>query len=258
MTRTLQERRVVSRMALALWLALAAAALPAAAAEEALRERLQVSAPFVELHTGPGRGYPVFFVVEKRQWIEIELRRTDWYRVRTEGGKVGWVQRAQLDSTITVAGGQKSFRDLVLDDYLARRLELGAAYGRFKGEPMLKFWTGYRLSDTLGVEATLGQVQGVFSGTEFWHVNLNAEPWSDRRLSPFFTVGLGKFKNIPNTSLVSADVTNAKLGHAGVGLRWHISDRFIARADYSVYSAFVSDARTIEYRAVTVGLAFYF
>ena len=79
---------------------------------------------------------------------------------------------------------------------------------------MLKLWTGYKLSDTLGVEGTLGQVQGMFSGTDFWHVDLTAEPWSDQRLSPFFGVGVGQFKNIPNASLVDARPTNAKLAHA--------------------------------------------
>jgi hypothetical protein len=39
----------------------------------------------------PGRGYPVFFVAGRDEWIAIELRHTDWYKVRTDGGKVGWV-----------------------------------------------------------------------------------------------------------------------------------------------------------------------
>ena len=46
--------------------------------------------------TGPGRGYPVFFVAARDEWVEIELRHTDWYKVRTAGGKLGWVHRSQL------------------------------------------------------------------------------------------------------------------------------------------------------------------
>ena len=49
---------------------------------------------------------------------------------------------------------------------------------------MLKVWTNYRLSDTLSIEGTFGQVQGVFSGTNLWHLDLVIEPWSDKRLSP--------------------------------------------------------------------------
>lgn len=221
-------------------------------------ERLQVNDAYLEMHTGPGRGYPVFFVVERRQWITVELRRTDWYRVRAEGGQVGWVQRKQLEATLTQAGVGKSFRDLVVDDYIARRLEMGGAWGRFKAEPMLKLWTQYRLADTIGIELSLGQVQGVFSGTDFWALSLTSEPWSDRRLSPFFSVGLGQFRNIPNASLVNNAPTDAKLAHATAGLRWYIAERFVARADASLYTAFVADNRSIEYRAFTIGLAFFF
>jgi hypothetical protein len=227
-------------------------------AENARVERVQVTDPYIELHTGPGRGFPVFFVAGREEWIAIELRHTDWFKVRTAGGKLGWVHRRQLESTLTEAGGSKSFRDLALDDYLQRRLELGAAWGRFKSEPMLKVWTSYKLAEPLVIEATLGQVQGVFSGTDFWHVNLQAEPWADQRLSPFFGIGLGKFRNFPNASLVEATSTDAKLANAGVGLRYYLSERFVVRADYTLYTAFIADTRTGEYRAATVGLSFFF
>lgn len=221
-------------------------------------ERVQIADPYIELRTGPGRGFPIFHVAAREEWIEIVLRHTDWFKVRTANGKEGWVTRTQLETTLTEAGSKKTFRDILLDDYLQRRLELGAAYGRFKSEPMLKIWTAYRFSDALTVEGTVGQVQGVFSGTDFWHVGLNAEPWSDRRLSPFFGIGVGRFKNIPNASLVGALPTNANLGQASLGLRYHLTDRFVARLDYSFYTAFVADTRSLEYRAVTAGLSFFF
>jgi hypothetical protein len=78
------------------------------------------------------------------------------------------------------------------------------------------------------------------------------------RLSPFFSVGFGNFKNLPNSTLVGAQPTDAKLSNASVGLRYYLTDRFIARADYTLYTAFVGDTRTAEYRAWTLGLAFFF
>jgi hypothetical protein len=238
--------------------AVAGLALPARAADTPPGERVQVSDPYIELRTGPGRGYPVFFVAERAEWIEIELRNTDWFKVRTAGGKTGWVQRAQLEATLTAAGGAKTFRDVALDDYLQRRLEMGAAWGLFKSEPMLKLWAGYRLGEGLRAEATIGQVQGVYSGTDFWHVNLSTEPWADQRLSPFFAVGLGSFRNLPNASLVGAVTTNANLADASVGLKWHLNERFIVRADYTIYTAFIADTRSGEYNAFTLGVSFFF
>ena len=221
-------------------------------------ERMQVTDPYIELHTFPGRGYPVFFVAARGEWIAIELRHTDWYKVRTAGGKEGWVTREQLRTTLAESGLQQPFNDVAFNDYLARRVELGAGYGRFHQEPMIKFWLSYRLSDTLSIESTLAQVQGVFSGTTLWHVNLQAEPWSDQRFSPFAGIGIGQFKNVPNQSLVSFQTTNARLADAIVGARYHLTDRFMIRADYAIYTAFVSDQRSTEYRAATLGLSFFF
>jgi hypothetical protein len=221
-------------------------------------ERVQVTDPFIELHTFPGRGYPIFFVAARGEWIAIKLRHTDWYKVRTAGGKEGWVTREQLKTTLAENGLQQEFGDVAFNDYLARRIELGAGYGRFHQEPMIKFWLSYRLSDTLTIESTLGQVQGVFSGTSLWHVNLQAEPWSDQRFSPFAGIGIGQFKNIPNQSLVNFQPTNARLSDAIVGARYHLTDRFMIRVDYAIYTAYVSDQRSLEYRAATAGLSFFF
>jgi hypothetical protein len=123
---------------------------------------------------------------------------------------------------------------------------------------MLKLWTGYKLSDTLSAEATLGQVQGTFSGSNFWHIDLVSEPWSDRRLSPFFGIGVGRFKNIPALTLVNATVTNANMAEAAIGARYYLTERFVIRVDYTIYTAFVADTRSSEFRAITAGLSFFF
>jgi hypothetical protein len=235
----------------------AEASVTASASKESV-ERVKIADPYIELRTGPGRGFPIFFVAARDEWIEIELRHTDWFKVRTDGGKVGWVNRSQLETTLMASGEHKSFRDVLMDDYLSRRVQLGAAWGHFKSDPMLKLWTSYRMSETLSLEATLGQVQGVFSGTDFWHVDVIAEPWSDRRISPFFGIGVGKFKNFPNLSLVGAQTTDANLANAIVGVRYYLTDRFVVRADYSLYTAFISDSQTSQYRAFSLGFSFFF
>jgi hypothetical protein len=171
---------------------------------------------------------------------------------------VGWVSRQQLASTLTAAGAQKGFRDILLDDYLSRRFQLGAGWGRFNSEPALKLWTQYRLSETLSAEATLGQVQGLYSGSDYWHVGLLAEPWSDQRLSPFASIALGRFTNVPNDSLVNAVTVKAKMSSAALGLNLHLSDHFLVRADYGLHTIYYSDTRTSEFRAWTLGVAFFF
>ena len=232
------------------------------AAHAQVTERVRVADPYLEMRTGPGRGFPIHHVAARHEWVTIEMRATDWYKVRTDSdtgdSKVGWVHRRQLEATFTEAGVAKTFRDTTLDDYLVRRLQFGAAAGRFKGEPMLKLWSSYRLSDTLSIEGTIGQVQGVFSGTDFWHANLMSEPWSDQRLSPFFGVGVGRFRNFPNQTLVGATNVDANLANAMIGVRYYLTERFVLRADWGIYTAFVSDQRSTEYRAITGGMSFFF
>ncbi|TLZ28485.1 MAG: SH3 domain-containing protein, partial [Gammaproteobacteria bacterium] len=55
------------------------------------REYLQlfVAQPYLELHTGPGRGYPVFHVVPRDASVDVLFRRIDWFEVRTEHGVEG-------------------------------------------------------------------------------------------------------------------------------------------------------------------------
>lgn len=244
--------------ALALLLLALAAAAPVRAADEPPPERLEVAAPYLEMHTGPGRGYPVFHVVERAQGIELLLRRTEWFLVRTADGKEGWVHRSQLATTLTATGDAKRFRDPGLDDFLQRRGDVGAALGRLRGEPMHKLWVSRRLAEVLSVEATFAEAQGTFSGSNFWHLGVNAEPWAAERWSPYFGVGVGKFRNIPNLSLVDALPVNARMALATAGLRYHLGQRFIARADYTLYTAFVADTRNVEVRAVTLGLSFFY
>jgi hypothetical protein len=248
----ISKDKVLARIAaisLALWLT------PAAAGE-----KVEVADPYIELHTGPGRGYPIFYVAGRHEWVEIKLRHTDWFLVRTENGKEGWVTRQQIEATLTQIGTKTAFQDVQAEDYLRRRIEAGMAWGHFKSDPMLKGWLAYNFTDTVAVEAAGGQVAGTFSGTNFWHINLLVEPWSDWRVvpAPYVGIGIGRMANIPNASLVGALTSSARLGDATVGLRYHLGDRFIARLDYTQYVAFISDSRTDQYRAVTIGLGFFF
>ena len=55
--------------------------------------KILIADPFIELHTGPGRGYPVFHVIERGREVTIVKRRTDWFELRTDRGIEGWAPR---------------------------------------------------------------------------------------------------------------------------------------------------------------------
>ena len=132
------------------------------------------------------------------------------------------------------------------------------ATGNIEGDTMLSFRLGYQLTDTLSTEFAYSQVQGEFSGSTLYHLNLQSQPYPQWRLSPFFTIGVGKFNNIPKTTLVSAITTDSVAANAGFGVRYYITRRFMARADLTNYIVFIGDNRTDSYKAFTAGFSFFF
>jgi SH3-like domain-containing protein len=78
--------------------------VPATAPAAGGGERVVVQDAYLEFRTGPGRGFPVFHVVDRGESVELLRRRTDWIKVRVDGGKEGWVNRSQLERTLTPGG----------------------------------------------------------------------------------------------------------------------------------------------------------
>ena len=74
-----------------------------ATAAKELRQ-VAVAEPYLELHTGPGRGYPVFHVVDRGEHVEIVMQRTDWYLVRNAKGVEGWANRDEMEKTLVDDG----------------------------------------------------------------------------------------------------------------------------------------------------------
>ena len=147
--------------------ALVALVVHPALADES-NERVLVADPYLELHTGPGRGYPIFDIAERGERVEILKRHTDWFKVRTARGMEGWVSRPQMEATLTEAGEKKTFRDVLFDDYLARRMEFGFSFGRLSHDPLLAAYAGYRLHENFVAELTLAQSAGDFSTTSLY------------------------------------------------------------------------------------------
>ncbi len=75
----------------------------ALADEEPLRQ-VAVAEPYLELHTGPGGGYPIFHIVERGENVRVVLQRTDWYLVRTDRDVEGWVTKDQMELTLGSSG----------------------------------------------------------------------------------------------------------------------------------------------------------
>jgi hypothetical protein len=231
------------------------AATPARAADE--HERVQVADPYLELHTGPGRGYPVTQVVERGAWIAILKRQTDWFKVRTADGREGWAVRAQIEATLTEAGVQKSFRDVLEEDYRRRRIEAGFSAGVLDDDSTLTARLGYRLNDNLAVELAASQASGDLSTTDAYYVALVSQPFPDWRLAPFFSLGLGKYRNTPKATLVGAIETDSNLANVALGFNYYLTRSFYVRGDFRRHVVFVDVNRTQSHDEWLLGVGFF-
>jgi Bacterial SH3 domain len=221
-------------------------------------ERVLVADPYLELHTGPGRAYPIFDIAERGERVEILMRHTDWFKVKTARNKEGWVSRAQMEATLTEAGEKKTFRDVLFDDYLARRMEFGFAFGSFNHDPLLSAFAGYRLHENIEVELTIAQSAGDFSTTSLYYVSLVSQPFPDLRWSPFLSLGAGRFTNTPKSTLVSATETRGGLANAAIGLRYYVTRQFFVLVEAKKHVALIDYNRTDDYTELSAGAAFFF
>src|ERR1700694_4075240 len=105
--------------------------------------QVTVGEAYLELHTGPGRGYPIFRVVGRGESVDILKRRTDWFKVRDDRGKEGWVDRAQMERTLLADGRPLRLEDLRKRDYEASPWEIGFQTGNFGGGNVNSAYLGY-------------------------------------------------------------------------------------------------------------------
>ena len=225
--------------------------------EEQLVE-VVVAAPYLEMHTGPGRGYPVFHVVDRGETISVLKRRTNWFRVRTAKGKEGWVKRAEMEQTLTPAGDQTRFAEANIGDFSKRRWEAGVLAGDFEGADMITAYAGYAMTANFSAELSVSQVFGNYSDSVVGRVSLLAHPFPEWRLSPFFSLGTGIIYTDPNVTLVDESDRTEQIGSVGVGIRCYLTRRFLLRAEYRNSVIFQDKDDNQEINEWKAGFAFFF
>ncbi len=237
-----------------------AATLVLVAPAYAKREALQVvvAEPFIEMRTGPGRGYPIFHVADRGATIEVTRRRTDWFAVRTDRGVEGWVHGDQLALTLGTDGGQVALADPGWDDYTERRWEAAATFGDFDGGSSISLTAGYRLAANLSVELMASQLSGDYSDGWLAAARLVHSPFPEWRIGPYFLLGTGVIEVSPRSSLVTTEDRTDQFGQAGAGVRAWLTERFMFRVEYSGIVVFTSRDENEEVDEWKAGFAFFF
>ncbi len=222
------------------------------------RRSVIVADPYLEMHTGPGYGYPIFNVVDRGKAVSIVMQRTDWYLVRAENGKEGWVDRAQMELTLQPDGDPVSFARPDLEQFTNAKWEVGLLTGDFDGANIISVYGGYSLNPNLSVELWGSQILGNFSNGWMGSVNVVHQTWPEWRVSPFFTLGVGVIHTKPKSTIIVGQDRTDEIAHVGVGVRAYLARRFLLRAEFKSYVVFTSRDENEEVEEWKVGFAFFF
>jgi hypothetical protein len=203
-------------------------------------QKILIADPFIELHTGPGRGYPVFHVIERGREVVIVKRRTDWFQVRTDRDIEGWVPRAQMIATLAPTGEPLDLQEPARENYMSRRWQGGIMAGDFEGASEVSVFGGYAFSDNLSIELSLSHILGEFSNGASATIGLMHVFVPEWRLSPYFTLGTGIIYTDPKSTLVRAEDRTDQIGYVGGGLQLFLTRRFMLRSEYRSNVIFTS------------------
>jgi hypothetical protein len=217
-----------------------------------------VADPYLEMHTGPGRGYPIFNVVDRGESVDVLKQRTDWYLVRTGNEKEGWVAREQMELTLQPDGDPVSFKSAGITDFTNAKWEAGILAGDFGGANIVSLYGGYSLNPNISVELWGSQILGNFANGWMGSFNIVHEAFPSWRISPFFTLGAGVIRTEPKSTIVQGEDRTDQIALVGAGVRVYATRRFLLRAEYKSYVVFTSRDENEEVEEWKVGFAFFF
>jgi Bacterial SH3 domain len=246
-----------SSVRLALCLLLLLAAPLARSAQQYLQ--VFVAAPYLQLHTGPGRGYPVFYVVERDASVDVIKRRTDWFKVRTERGIEGWVSRQDMANTVLADGTPFHFNFGDRAGFSDHRFEAGFfPYGDYGGASAFSAYAALSFVPNLQIELSLGEFLGTVANGTTGDLGLTYIFLPERRFSPFVMLGTGFVATEPKVTLVQPSDTTDQSAYVGGGFRFYLTRRLFLRGEYKNHMVFTRRNLNQQVDEWKFGIAFFF
>lgn len=199
--------------------------------------KVLVTNTFIDMHTGPGRGYPKFHVIEKDEEITLLFSKTDWIKAETKKGIKGWIHKRDMVNTV---GVNNEIVDLGIPergDFTNRRWEIGATFGEFENIESIGINTAYRLTENISLELRASQATGRFSNSKLYSWGIVHQPFPKWRLSPFITLANGQIEVSPNNNLSQIQDRKDNFFLVGTGASFYLSHRFFIRFEYNDYTS---------------------
>jgi len=224
-----------------------------------MAEEVTVKVPYVNLHTGPGIGFPVQNVILKGQQLEIKKLRADWFEVITPDGSKGWIpsQALQLlqdeDNPDGWVLSQRQGRH-----FYERQWEFGLGIGSMDSSALLSVLASNALTEHLSVETVLSQSLSDFSESNLLSVSLLHHLSPKAKWIPFAGVGYGLIHTAPSAVLVQPEDRTDRFFTMMVGVKRHVWRGFMFRMDYQHASVLTSRNENESLSAWKIGFGHFY
>ncbi|TYK65408.1 SH3 domain-containing protein [Colwellia echini] len=208
--------------------------------EQKSSNTLIIKVAFVELHSGPGIGYPVIHVVEQGEQLTVDVKRTSWLKVTDKRGNIGWLHQDELFGLTTQQGEHLTSAEISWNDFQARDFEAGFMYGNFDDSHYYSVQLAYLFSSVFSGELSAGKALGAISDSDVYEAMLISQPFPELLISPYVGIGGGIINTNPHSVLADSEKRQNTLMSAAFGLKYHLARNFIIRAEYK-YSLVLTD-----------------
>ncbi len=210
--------------------------------------QLQVIDPYADVHSGPGKSYPIIYVIEQGESIELLTRRPDWYEIKIRGGRTGWVKAAHIARTLQPTGEPVDLPSVSYGDYLKNSWRVGFSVGPFNSGRLDKadafsINAGYRPLSWLGIDVELGKFYATDSQGDLGQLNLVVEPFSKWKVSPALLLGRGEIELDFQAKGIAIPNEKASFTMVGAGLNYYLGRSFVVRLEYRELSVDFEDAK---------------
>jgi len=195
--------------------------------------QLSIIDSYLELHTGPGRGYPIFHVMEEGETVYVHRRRTNWFYVSDRRLRQGWVKQEDLARTLAPTGLPAALPETKHGDFLAQQGRVGFSLGKQGSLDNASVMAGFRLLSFAGVEAEFSQLFGSTTQATSYGLSIIVEPIKDWSFTPFISKGFGKqeWENKTKQS-IGENGDEFDYEYTGLGINYYIGYSFVVRGEF--------------------------
>lgn len=195
-----------------------------------------VNSAYLELRSGPGRGFPIIFSLKNNERLSILSRKTQWIEVISQDDNKGWMHENKLPQ-LSLNKQQVSFQPLDHNAYREKTLELGfytggVSGGSNKNTPLIALSGAWQFTENYALEATLNHIVASNEENFLAHLDLQHTLAPEWFIHPIFTIGIGQLYTQPKSTLGDAATIKSSTVNMGLGFKYPVYQRFIIRGDY--------------------------